>query len=380
MELDETTLRVTFGTVILGLAALFYFAAYRPTRSPYSGWWCLALLFFLLGSSLYLLDGTPHQIWANPVGNALLVQGGVAVWAGARSLRTEKFPAWALLGLPLLTLIAAAVDDPAVNPWAGGEALLASMAVAIGISSWEVWRLDPGYTRLKVPLSLSSAALAIFYLLRLGALVVDGQHGHFFTTVFGSAFTTMITLALLVMVSFTMAALSSEQQNRALSAEISRDDLTGLLNRNAFLELAAVELGPQASRARHGALIMADLDHFKAVNDTFGHGAGDLALKNFADACLETVRTTDLVSRFGGEEFVLLIPGASPERAEAIAQHISTRLAASSTAGDMPMPTASYGITTYDAGTTDIEAVITAADTAMYLAKAQGRNRVAHSD
>lgn len=92
------------------------------------------------------------------------------------------------------------------------------------------------------------------------------------------------------------------------------------------------------------------------------------------------MRTTDLVSRFGGEEFVLLIPGASPERAEAIAQHISTRLAASSTAGDMPMPTASYGITTYDAGTTDIEAVITAADTAMYLAKAQGRNRVAHSD
>jgi diguanylate cyclase (GGDEF)-like protein len=174
--------------------------------------------------------------------------------------------------------------------------------------------------------------------------------------------------------------LSTEQQTRALRVVASRDDLTGLLNRKAFLDLATEQLADRTITGGSGALILADLDHFKTVNDTYGHAAGDLALQAFADACAATVRSTDLTGRYGGEEFVILVPGASAERAETIAEEISRRMAGADTPGGMEMPTASYGISTYDGVTSDVDQLIAAADAALYRAKSLGRNRAARSD
>jgi diguanylate cyclase (GGDEF)-like protein len=380
MVLDTATLRIAFGLMALVLVFLFYFSAYRTTRSPYSGWWCLALIFFLSGSACFLLDRTPQQVWANPLGNVLLVHGGVAVWAGARSLRTVPPPKWAFTGIPLVTLIASVLDNPATNTWSGGPVFLAAMGLTIGLASRELWRLEPGYSRVRIPMATAAGGLAVFYLLRWVAFLVEGQNGPIFVTIFGSAVTTLVTMVLLVVVSFSMAALSSEQQTRALRVVASRDDLTGLLNRKAFLDLAAEQLADRTITRGSGTLILADLDHFKSVNDTYGHAAGDLALQSFAEACTDTVRSTDLVGRYGGEEFVLLLPGTSAERAETIAEEISRRLAAAPTAEEMEMPTVSYGISTYDSGTTDVDKLIAAADRALYAAKSLGRNRVARSD
>lgn len=380
MVLDTATLRMAFAFMALVLVVLFYFSAYRVTRSPYSGWWCLALVFFLAGSACYLLDGTVHQVWANPAGNVLLVHGGVAVWAGARSLRTVPPPRWAFTGIPLAVLVASVLDNPATNTWSGGPVFLGAMSVSIGLASRELWRLEPGYSRVRIPMAMAAGGLAIFYFFRFVAFVLEGQHGRTFTTLFGSAVTTMVTMVLLVVVSFSMAALSSEQQTRALRVVASRDDLTGLLNRKAFLDLAAELLSDRAITRGAGALVLADLDHFKAINDTYGHAAGDTALQHFAAACTETVRSTDLVGRYGGEEFVLLLPGASPERAELIAEEISRRLAVAPSLDGMEMPTVSYGISTYDAETSDVDDVIAAADAALYMAKSLGRNRTARSD
>lgn len=380
MVLDTATLRMAFGLMALVLVVLFYFSAYRVTRSPYSGWWCLALVFFLAGSACFLLDGTAHQVWANPVGNVLLVHGGVAVWAGARSLRTVPPPKWAFTGIPLAVLVASVLDSPATNTWSGGPVFLAAMSVSIGLASRELWRLEPGYSRVRVPMAVAAGGLAVFYFFRFLAFVLEGQHGTIFTTVFGSAVTTLVTMVLLVVVSFSMAGLSSEQQTRALRVVASRDDLTGLLNRKAFLDLAGELLSDRAVTRGSGVLILADLDHFKAINDTYGHAAGDSALQRFAEACTETVRSTDLVGRYGGEEFILLLPGASPERGELIAEEISRRLAAEPAMDGMEMPTVSYGISTYDAGTSEVDDVIAAADAALYAAKSLGRNRTARSD
>ncbi|MFF1254881.1 GGDEF domain-containing protein [Pseudarthrobacter sp. NPDC058329] len=380
MVLDTATLRIAFGLMALVLVFLFYFSAYRTTRSPYSGWWCLALIFFLSGSACFLLDRTPHQVWANPLGNVLLVHGGIAVWAGARSLRTVPPIKWAFSGIPLVTLIASVVDNPATNTWSGGPVFLAAMGLTVGLASRELWRLEPGYSRVRIPMAVAAGGLSAFYFLRWAAFMVEGQNGPTFTTVFGSAVTTLVTMVLLVVVSFSMAALSSEQQTRALRVVASRDDLTGLLNRKAFLDLAAEQVADRTITRGSGTLILADLDHFKSVNDTYGHAAGDVALQSFADACTATVRTTDLVARYGGEEFVLLLPGTTAERAETVAEEISRRLAAAPAAEGMEMPTASYGISAYDAGTTDVDELIAAADGALYNAKSLGRNRVARSD
>jgi len=380
MVLDTATLRIAFGLMALVLVVLFYFSAYRLTRSPYSAWWCGALLFFLTGSGCFLLDGTAHQVWANPVGNTLLVHGGVAVWAGARSLRIVPPPKWAFTGIPLVTLVASLLDHPATNTWSGGPVFLAAMSLTIGLASRELWRLEPGYSRVRLPMAVAAGGLSVFYFFRWLAFLVEGPQGAVFTTMFGSAVTTMVTMVLLVVVSFSMAALSTEQQTRALRVVATRDDLTGLLNRKAFLDLAAEQLADRTITGGSGALILADLDHFKAVNDTYGHAAGDVALQAFADACVATVRSTDLTGRYGGEEFLILVPGATAERAEAIAQEISRRLAGAKTRNGMEMPTASYGISTYDGGTSTVDGLIEAADEALYRAKSMGRNRAARSD
>ena len=188
----------------------------------------------------------------------------------------------------------------------------------------------------------------------------------------------MVTMVLLVVVSYSMAALSTEQQTRALHVAATRDDLTGLLNRKAFLDLASRQLSTPAGARTWGSLILADLDHFKAINDTFGHAAGDEVLRAFADACTATVRSTDIVGRYGGEEFVLLLPGARAQAAEAVTEEISRRLAAATEA--VPAPTSSYGIATYSEQAVTLGDLLLAADEALYRAKAQGRNRSETSD
>jgi diguanylate cyclase (GGDEF)-like protein len=254
------------------------------------------------------------------------------------------------------------------------------MSVSIGLAARELWRLEPGYSRVRVPLAVSAGGLAIYYFFRWAVFLIEGQNGPVFVTVFGSAVTTLVTMILLAVVSFSMAALSSEQQTRALRVVACRDDLTGLLNRKAFLDLAAEQLVDHATAGGSGALILADLDHFKSVNDTYGHAGGDVVLRRFAEACTATVRSTDLVGRYGGEEFIMLLPGASPERAELITKEASRRLAAFATVDRMKMPTVSYGISMYHSDTSEADDLIAAADAALYVAKSLGRNRAARSD
>lgn len=380
MILDTATLRVAFGVMALVLGVLFYVSAYRLTRSPYSGWWCVALALFLFGSTAFLLDGSGHQWWANPLGNVLLVSGGVAVWAAARSLRKGPPRRWMFVGIPGVTLLASVLDNPATNTWSGGPVFLGCMSLTLGLASRELWRLEPGYSRVRIPMAAASGGLSLYYLGRMTAFILEGQHGRTFLTFFGSEVTTLINMVLLAVVSFSMSALSTEQQTRALRMVATRDDLTGLLNRKAFLDLAAALLAERAVMQGTGALILADLDHFKAVNDAHGHAAGDIVLQAFANACKDTVRSSDLVGRYGGEEFVLLIPGASGVRAEGVAGEVSRRLAQLPTSDGVEMPTVSYGVALYDARTSHVEDVIASADRALYIAKSLGRNRTVRSD
>ncbi|WP_247826879.1 GGDEF domain-containing protein [Arthrobacter antioxidans] len=375
MTLDITTLRVAFGAVAITLLVLFYTVAFRQTRSAYSAWWCAAILFFCIGSSIHLLDGTHHQVWANPAANTLSVMGTVSVWAGARTLRTGRPRRLQLAAAPLLTLLASVVDSPATNSWSGGAVFLGMMALTIGLASWELWHLPSSYSRVQAPLAVASGAVAVLYLARCIAFVVGGSDGYVFTTFFDSSITALVTLVLLVIVSFSAAALSAEQIAADLRTRADRDALTGLLNRAGFLDLAHLHVDRLARTERPGALILADLDFFKAINDTHGHAAGDSVLKAFAQACSETVRITDLVGRYGGEEFIFLLPGASVSRTEDITRDVSLALRVQPTPGGFVMPTVSYGISSIEASGYDLEAAIAAADRALYTAKAGGRDR-----
>ncbi|MFC0681788.1 PP2C family protein-serine/threonine phosphatase [Lysobacter korlensis] len=223
--LDALTLRVAFAVVGITLLLLFYFVTYRGTRTAYSLWWCIALALFLFGSSCFLLNGTEHQLWANPLGNVLSVTGAASVWVGARTLRGKTPRPW-LLAIPAVVVcIPSVMDSPAINTWAGGAYFLATMSVLIGLASWESFHLDAAYSRARWALGLASALVSVYYLLRFIVFVVDGRNGEVFTTWFGSGGTALITLVLVVVASFSMAMLSSEQLARGLRASA---DETGL--------------------------------------------------------------------------------------------------------------------------------------------------------
>lgn len=161
------------------------------------------------------------------------------------------------------------------------------------------------------------------------------------------------------------------------------DDLTGCLNRRAFVHQARAVVAGRAGRNEPVALISLDLDHFKAVNDTWGHGAGDAALKHAVTVWQAQLRTGDLLGRLGGEEFAVLLPGASRATAAGVAERLCTSLRTQPFRweGRELSVTASLGVAgAPDAGTTTFEVLLRNADAKMYEAKAAGRDRVVCAD
>ena len=155
------------------------------------------------------------------------------------------------------------------------------------------------------------------------------------------------------------------------------DELTGLTNRRAMLEQMAI-----AAREieRHGqplALVLFDLDHFKQINDTRGHAAGDRVLQRFGEVALAEIRAGDVLARWGGEEFLLLLPRTGLEEAWRCAERIRTRLVALKLEGGLPGQALTFSAGVSSCRRMDqLDAAIEAADRAMYLAKATGRNRI----
>lgn len=380
--LDAFSVRVGLGVVTVTLLVLFCIS-FQRTRSPYAGWWSLALLEFMVGNAAFLLNGTPHQQWANPVGNILVVAGAFSVWAGAKTLRDRKAAPWQLAigpAVTAVTAVASVLDSPGTNVWSGGFVYLAMMTAGIALAAYDLWFIKSSHSQVHKALSVAAGLLAGYYLGRWLVFALEGPSSPTFTTYFGPAPSALISMVLLVTVSFSMTALTSDQLIKGLKERADRDHLTGLLNRGTFLDMATTELHRLQSAGSGAAIVLADLDHFKAVNDEFGHGAGDKALQAFAEACGASVRSTDLIGRYGGEEFILFLPGATQDRAEDIAAEISRRMAATPAPEGVAFPTISYGVTSSIPAGADVKFMIEVADAALYSAKAQGRNRIVGAD
>jgi len=162
----------------------------------------------------------------------------------------------------------------------------------------------------------------------------------------------------------------------ALSQMASTDELTQLANRRRFTEALRRELGRARRTGLPLSLVLVDVDQLKKVNDTFGHPAGDAAIRHVAGALREGRRDTDVVARFGGEEFALLLPGTDHPGAVKAAERVRVRL--STTLVDMVgQVTASMGVATWPQDGATEERLVWVADQRLYAAKEGGRNRVA---
>ncbi|QNI04767.1 GGDEF domain-containing protein [Halomonas sp. SH5A2] len=172
---------------------------------------------------------------------------------------------------------------------------------------------------------------------------------------------------------------SLETQLRVVA---ERDALTGLNNRGHFMNLAEEVLRrSQLERVPFG-FFMIDVDHFKTINDTWGHRYGDWVLTKIAEVCVQSLRPTDVIGRFGGEEFVVALPNTGPDDAHIVAERLKKQVA------DLPLheemeklcPSVTIGIAIAQTEDVDLETLITRADQMLYSGKRNGRNRVVMYD
>ncbi|MCP4349229.1 MAG: diguanylate cyclase [Desulfobacterales bacterium] len=173
----------------------------------------------------------------------------------------------------------------------------------------------------------------------------------------------------------------ADDKLREYAAEMERlattDSLTGLYNRRYFFEKAGKELELAMQNKTQLSLILMDIDHFKKVNDTYGHFAGDEALKALTACCKETLYDYDLFSRFGGEEFAILLPGTDKDTAFKLAEQMRKVIGEISIdfTGQSFNVTVSIGVASMDNTGESLETILKRADDAMYQAKKNGRNQ-----
>jgi diguanylate cyclase (GGDEF)-like protein len=172
-----------------------------------------------------------------------------------------------------------------------------------------------------------------------------------------------------------------EEANSKLELLSITDQLTGLFNRRHFDDVFAQEIQRAARYAHPFSVMMMDIDHFKNVNDTYGHQAGDFILKGVANILCSQLRETDILARYGGEEFVVVLPETGESVALSIAERIRGALEEHKfCCGDNELHvTISIGVVTAS-GEQDDEEVLHAADDALYKAKEEGRNRVVKAE
>jgi diguanylate cyclase (GGDEF)-like protein len=186
----------------------------------------------------------------------------------------------------------------------------------------------------------------------------------------------MSTFAQQVASALNRAELFQEIQNLALT-----DPLTGLQNRRSLFDLGRIEFARAQRMKRPFCCLMLDLDHFKNINDTYGHPIGDLVVQEFARCCKHSVREVDLIGRYGGEEILIFLPETDSAKAIQVAERVREVVA------NLPIQTAdqelhitvSIGVSRRDENTIDLETLVARADQALYIAKYKGRNQVAVS-
>ena len=156
------------------------------------------------------------------------------------------------------------------------------------------------------------------------------------------------------------------------------DGLTGLLNRRAIEELIEAQIRRSLRSGEAFSVLMLDLDHFKSINDRFGHAVGDHALRHVAAVLLAGVRDVDGIARIGGEEFLALMPGVALDAVRPVAERLREQLAAQPLQldGTSVAVTVSIGVAQWGHPADDVSRLLVRADAALYLAKQRGRNRV----
>ena len=222
-------------------------------------------------------------------------------------------------------------------------------------------------------LVIAEAGGAVLQLFRIMTLWLWPENGDIFNRMSPQAIFLAIHVLLFLLLTVGMVLVATDRLRAEFEQLAARDSLTNAYTRRHMDEACQQELERSRRHGRAMSLLLMDLDHFKAINDSYGHQRGDQVLTEFVRLVKGLLRRPDQLGRFGGEEFMLLLPETPLEEALAVAERIRLTVDQSTTA---PHVTVSIGVTTTRHDNDTLDTLLARADKALYRAKAQGRNRV----
>ncbi|MBN9304227.1 MAG: hypothetical protein BGO82_17785 [Devosia sp. 67-54] len=378
MQLDSFTLLVAGSSLLILLGGVFFVVWLRHRNTPELLWWSFP---FAAGGAAALVYMLPHwdtDFTAIAIGNAARLFAVGSLWQGIRVFEGRR-PALRRLLLLCLVWIGLCFIPAFVTSMVARIVAASLMIGALAaMMAFEVWRHRDETLASRWPTFAVLASFTVFMAIRVvaapwapfpfGVAPVDPIWlAVFLWLIFGHA-----TFAAVFFLAMTLERREAQQRSFALS-----DPLTGLMNRRAFADFATRMNRRRAGIRSTMALLVLDLDHFKSVNDRFGHEVGDRMLRSFADVAEANVRPSDQLFRMGGEEFCFVLPETSLQEAINVAERIRNAVAACTveTAHGAAVATVSIGIAATQFAV-DVEVLLAAADAAVYEAKSRGRNRV----
>lgn len=376
--LDLPTLQ--FVTFLLSIATgiLFMLDALRRDESESPRWWSLAFLLATFPPILYLLAARgPRLAVLYPLGNAVATLAFAMVWSGARRFHARSVQWVAVFGGPAVLLWGTWLFARPLDAWSGGVLFFALLALYSLLAAKEFWQASGSRLPSSIVLTVVAVLHGSFYTARAVALVWLGPDDPRFMVGFGPEVATTEMLVLIVVASFLMVSLGKERSEIALHRAATRDGLTQTFNRPEFIRLAREQLRRHGAVRAPVALLLLDLDHFKRINDTYGHPFGDTVLLLFARTASQQLRSDDIFGRYGGEEFALFLPGVGAPEAQSIAERVREAFAQAGriVQGEPVGATVSIGIACEERSRGELSSLVQRADRALYQAKAAGRNR-----
>src|SRR4051812_9613448 len=381
IHLDVTTLFMVTMHIEIMLGLLLFFAWAQNFSKRALAWWGSAHLLRAISIMLLGLYGTVSDSLSIDFANAVLFGSFALTWCGARVF-DRRSPE------PVLALVGVAVWLLACRLQTFTTMVELRVLVRSGIVTAYTWATAYEFWRGRDE-ALVSRWPAIFMLFAHGALFLlrtpVGAMAHVApgSNLAMSGWLELLSLEALlftISIAFILLAMAKERTEYRHRTAARTDPLTGIANRRGFLEQTASSLNAAAG-TQPTAVLLYDLDHFKTINDRYGHAVGDRTLKLFADIAKAHVGTAGTVGRWGGDEFVAVLPNTTREIAATVAERIQVALedAAADIDGRLVGATVSTGLAFSSNGAFELPGMLLKADQALYRAKADGRNRLAIS-
>lgn len=347
------------------------------------GYWALGALLIALGVLVTFLVSGALPSTPLAIANIVTVAGFIVTWWGIDAFFNRR-PGYRL-GFAILAITAITVTYLVAVENSRDRVLflLGIFALMCGLRLYSMLReVDPGTRFSQIMTSLALGAQAVYYLVLATAVfsLSPADKPLAQVSVYGWIF--LIPMLLSIVVVFGIVLLVNQTIATRLQESARRDVLTEALTRRAMEEVAADELARSRRHTLPLSLLLLDIDHFKLVNDQYGHAAGDAALRQFAAAVRRCLRREDIFGRLGGEEFCALLPntpvGGAAQLAERIRQSVANL--AVEAGGHRLSLKVSIGVASLGEQGGNWEELVNQADRAMYAAKRAGRNRVIVGD